>query len=420
MKQEDWTSRLRERLENHETPAPEGLWQQIESALPAGHKAKVTPLKKWITAAAAVMLVGGVGLGLLWKSDNSENVVARDVVNSVSDVFDNKSNSSSDDISNTDISDELVAQATSSKSENVRISVGNKYFIVSSQVVDGEPVGFSIKVEDKINEIQDVDEEYASMESRKENLQRSMRSSSMPLQQPPANNHLASNKRTHFYQRFSAGLAAGSVALVNSKSTTGVLMSPVMLSPYRDGGVAEGGSIVMSSPSLLPDFEEHIEHKAPLTLGLKLGYSITPRMWVESGVQYSKLSSTFVREMRGSELTSEQALHYVGVPLGVGYRIFDVGPLSFYGLAGAQADFNVKAKSSVEGVETDGVKDDVQFSANAALGAQVKITPHLGVYVEPGARYYFDNGSNVQNYFKDKKLNFNLQVGARWNIGGKK
>ena len=132
MKQEDWTSRLRERLENHETPAPEGLWQQIESALPAGRKAKVTPLKKWIAAAAAVMIVGGVELGLLWKSDNSENVVARDVVNSVSDVFDNKSNSSSDDISNTDISDELVAQAISSKSENVRISVGNKYFIVSS------------------------------------------------------------------------------------------------------------------------------------------------------------------------------------------------------------------------------------------------------------------------------------------------
>ena len=418
MKQEDWTSRLRERLENHETPAPEGLWQQIESALPARRKAKVTPLKKWIAAAAAVMLVGGVGLGLLWKSDNGENYVQRDVVNAVNDVVDNRTHNNSVDISNDVVSDELVAQATSSKSEDIRFSVGNKNFIVSSQVVDGEPVGFSIKVEDKINEIQDSEEEYVSMETRKENMQRSMRSSSMPHQQTPANHHL-SNK-VHFYQRFSAGLAAGSVALVNSKSTTGVLMSPMALSPYKDGGLGENSSMYMRSSALLPDFEEHTEHKAPLTLGLKLGYSITPRMWVESGVQYSKLSSTFVREMRGSELTSEQALHYVGVPLGVGYRIFDVGPLSFYGLAGAQADFNVKAKSSVEGVETDGVKDDVQFSANAALGAQVKITPHLGVYVEPGARYYFDNGSNVQNYFKDKKLNFNLQVGARWNIGGKK
>lgn len=417
MKQEDWTSRLRERLEDYETPAPEGLWQQIESSLPAGRKAKVRPLKKWIAAAAAVMLVGGVGLGLLWKSDNSENVVARDVVDNVTNSVANSSHVSTVDVSAAD--DELVAQATSHKSENVRISVGNKYFIVTSQVADGKPVGFSIKVEDKIDEIQETEEEFESMETRNESLKQSMRSSSMPLQQSPAIHHSTPNKKSHFYQRFSAGLAAGSVALVNSRSTTGVLMSPVMLSPYSDGGIGETGGLVMAAPAYLPDFEEHTEHKAPLTLGLKLGYSITPRMWVESGVQYSKLSSTFVREMSGSELTSEQALHYVGVPLGVGYRIFDVGPLSFYGLAGAQADFNVKAKSSVEGVKTDGVKDDVQFSANAALGAQVKITPHLGVYVEPGARYYFDNGSNVQNYFKDKKLNFNLQVGARWNIGGK-
>jgi opacity protein-like surface antigen len=212
---------------------------------------------------------------------------------------------------------------------------------------------------------------------------------------------------------------ASSLAMANSKSTMGVLAPQVRFSPARADGFSNDVSMVNRAQEYVTGFEERTEHKAPLTFGLKLGYSITQRLWVESGVQYSKLSSTFVRDMRGSELTSEQALHYVGVPLGVGYRIFDVGPLSFYGVAGAQADFNVKAKSSTEGVETTAVKDDVQFSANAALGAQVKLTPHLGIYVEPGARYYFDNGSDVQNYFKDKKLNFNLQVGARWNIGGK-
>ena len=30
--------------------------------------------------------------------------------------------------------------------------------------------------------------------------------------------------------------------------------------------------------------------------------------------------------------------------------------------------------------------------------------------------YYFDNGSRVQNCFKDKPTNFNLQVGLRWNL----
>ena len=61
-------------------------------------------------------------------------------------------------------------------------------------------------------------------------------------------------------------------------------------------------------------------------------------------------------------------------------------------------------------------KDRLQWSAGSALGVQLNVTPALGLYVEPGLRYYFDNGSNVENIFKDKKLNFQLQVGVRLDI----
>lgn len=416
MKQEDWTSRLRERLEGHETPAPEGLWQQIEQSLPAERKSRVRPLKRWLAAAAAAMLVGGVGLGLLWKSgaDNALQTSedSRDSYNINNVAADDTRKQMAED-EPADVSDALVAQTLTNGTEDIHISVGNKNIIVTRQVVDGEAVGYSIKVEEKIKEDVPATNEPMRTEMRGETSLRPSRSQTSETRQQMY------VRKPRFYQRFSAGLMASSLAMANSKSTMGVLAPQVRFSPARADGFSNDVSMVNRAPEYVTGFEERTEHKAPLTFGLKLGYSITQRLWVESGVQYSKLSSTFVRDMRGSELTSEQALHYVGVPLGVGYRIFDVGPLSFYGVAGAQADFNVKAKSSTEGVETTAVKDDVQFSANAALGAQVKLTPHLGIYVEPGARYYFDNGSDVQNYFKDKKLNFNLQVGARWNIGGK-
>ena len=416
MKQEDWTSRLRERLEEHETPAPEGLWQQIEQSLPAERKSRVRPLKRWLAAAAAAMLVGGVGLGLLWKSgaDNALQTSedSRDSYNINNVAADDTRKQMAED-EPADVSDALVAQTLTNGTEDIHISVGNKNIIVTRQVVDGEAVGYSIKVEEKIKEDVPATNEPMRTEMRGETSLRPSRAQTSETRQQMY------VRKPRFYQRFSAGLMASSLAMANSKSTMGVLAPHVRLSPARADGFSNDVSMVNRAPEYVTGFEERTEHKAPLTFGLKLGYSITQRLWVESGVQYSKLSSTFVRDMRGSELTSEQALHYVGVPLGVGYRIFDVGPLSFYGVAGAQADFNVKAKSSTEGVETTAVKDDVQFSANAALGAQVKLTPHLGIYVEPGARYYFDNGSDVQNYFKDKKLNFNLQVGARWNIGGK-
>lgn len=416
MKQEDWTSRLRERLEGYETPAPEGLWQQIEQSLPAERKSRVRPLKRWLAAAAAAMLVGGVGLGLLWKSgaDNALQTSedSRDSYNINNVAADDTRKQMTED-EPADVSDALVAQTLTNGTEDIHISVGNKNIIVTRQVVDGEAVGYSIKVEEKIKEDVPATNEPMRTEMRGETSLRPSRAQTSETRQQMY------VRKPRFYQRFSAGLMASSLAMANSKSTMGVLAPQVRFSPARADGFSNDVSMVSRAPEYVTGFEERTEHKAPLTFGLKLGYSITQRLWVESGVQYSKLSSTFVRDMRGSELTSEQALHYVGVPLGVGYRIFDVGPLSFYGIAGAQADFNVKAKSSTEGVETTAVKDDVQFSANAALGAQVKLTPHLGIYVEPGARYYFDNGSDVQNYFKDKKLNFNLQVGARWNIGGK-
>ena len=34
----------------------------------------------------------------------------------------------------------------------------------------------------------------------------------------------------------------------------------------------------------------------------------------------------------------------------------------------------------------------------------------------PGVKYYFDNGSNILNYFKDKPLNYNVQFGLRLNM----
>jgi invasion protein IalB len=44
----------------------------------------------------------------------------------------------------------------------------------------------------------------------------------------------------------------------------------------------------------------------------------------------------------------------------------------------------------------------------------------LGLYVEPGIRYYMDNGSAVRNYFKDKPTNVTLQMGLQLNIGNKR
>ena len=41
----------------------------------------------------------------------------------------------------------------------------------------------------------------------------------------------------------------------------------------------------------------------------------------------------------------------------------------------------------------------------------------MGVFVEPGMSYYFDDGANIQTIYKEKPLNFNLNMGIRLTFG---
>ena len=71
MKQEKWTKDLQDRLADYEMPAPEGLWEEIESALPKP-KARTRHLRRWAAAAAIGALLIGGGT-FLWMHDGEES-----------------------------------------------------------------------------------------------------------------------------------------------------------------------------------------------------------------------------------------------------------------------------------------------------------------------------------------------------------
>lgn len=61
--------------------------------------------------------------------------------------------------------------------------------------------------------------------------------------------------------------------------------------------------------------------------------------------------------------------------------------------------------------------NSLQWSVNVATGVQYNFSSLIGVYAEPGISYYFDNNSPVETIYKDKPLNFNLNVGVRFTFG---
>ena len=121
--------------------------------------------------------------------------------------------------------------------------------------------------------------------------------------------------------------------------------------------------------------------------------------------------------MRSQQIQQQQTLHYVGVPVGVNYQVWQYKRFRTYLSIWGKADWNVDTRMETEGVVQESPRDHVQWSLGGSLGAQLDLMPQVGLYAEPGLGWYPDNGSRVQNYFKDKPLNLNLQVGLRLNLG---
>lgn len=168
------------------------------------------------------------------------------------------------------------------------------------------------------------------------------------------------------------------------------------------------------------------KHRLPVRVGLNVAYRLTDRLSVESGVSYTRLSSDMKDGTKNNYSSSSQKLDYIGVPLNVKYRAFGYRRLSVYASAGLLTEKCVSGKATHEYVISGEKKkheaEDVaakpwQLSVNAALGAQFDVLRNVGVYVEPGVSYYFDDRSPLSTIYKEKPLNFNLNLGVRYTIG---
>ena len=58
----------------------------------------------------------------------------------------------------------------------------------------------------------------------------------------------------------------------------------------------------------------------------------------------------------------------------------------------------------------------MQWSVNAAAGIEYNIRNVVRLYAEPGVSYYFDNGSRIDNIYKEKNTALNLQFGLRFGM----
>lgn len=408
MSNQDWTSKLQDQLAGYQESVSHDLWAGIEQSLAqnniesvssnpqtiasessestdlhvgseAKKNARIVYFKRWSAAAAAVALLGiggsyvylhqeDVERGNLQLASLSSPAVSADLQSAASQK------KMSDDVLKEKSENEISLLAEKSDHKALTRSTDHHAAAYASQSYHFE----------KNEEVSGW-----SMQLYAENLTPSLGG--------------VNSDASGSYRDYSHGTMA--------EPMPGVIPDPTA------GGIYGEEYLLASYKAIQRNQQGNAKHHAPVSVGLQVAFGIAPRLSLSTGLVYTRTSSDFYPYAPSSNYNVHQVLHYVGIPVGLNYEFWQSGGFHAYVMAGAEADYNVKNDTEEEGVKKENAKRDrVQFSGKASLGAQYDITPKVGLYIEPGAKYYFDNGSHVENTFKDKKLNFNLQFGLRFNL----
>ena len=165
----------------------------------------------------------------------------------------------------------------------------------------------------------------------------------------------------------------------------------------------------------------NIHHKTPVTVGMGVSYYLNDRFSLQSGLNYTFLSSEWETNAVYYGET-KQKLHFIGIPLSLSYKIAEWKRIQFYAAAGGMTEINVAGKlTSKIFVGNDEIRHEKRhirmkewmWSVNGRVGASYPLLRFLSVYAEAGAGYYFDNGSDIETIRSEKPFNVNLQAGFR-------
>ena len=428
-----WAQQFQEKMDGYEMAAPEMEWANIDKALAKNrrpHMGLIWGRRIAVAAAVALMVIGGArvllqGLeaggenapqqncGERWLTLRQERTAGKEgrlagkeggllaVADAVNDVEEMETVWHE----GTFLSKSGGTDNKLSKSDGADNNINNKDIngeIRTSRSVDGQKRGSENNNKSRI-------EKYYNPGSEKYYNPRSEKN----------------NNRRYYH----GGELIAAVYMQNTMTANGTIgmakqMNATTVSNTPYGSVSDefrSGSLDFLAESNPKDIR--YDHNRPIKVGISVRYDIDNRWSISSGLTYSYLRSSFDYSEGKAFGSGVQKLHYVGLPLAVDYNIISAKKLKVYLSAGGEVQKLVCGKATMDGVnipEADANHDikegGMQWSLNAAIGAEYNFVDNFGIYIEPGVSHYIDNHSKVDNYYKYKPTNFSLNVGLRLSI----
>lgn len=418
-----WNKHIHDRLKDFQQKAPEGLLDDIKSEMhrrglspvPADSSAATRPGRLLRAAAVAAILLIVSFIGYLWNESAPTYVT------------DIHHPSESQDIQPIALS-ELKPSATG-RIAAVTPKPAARIPKLNVSVSDILPIGQEAAAEKEKPEQTEAKKESAQNIDKglpKDKTPDISASHTGPAHHKPDWNAPSSRKKT---SSFAMGThISGVVAQMSLQSGEKPFIGadiPDHANPDKPDSTSNEGSKASAHPNFRPQ-KKTVKHHQPIKFGVSFRYSLNPRWNIQSGLTYSYLLSEFSEEYAHQREQTKQKLHYIGIPVQVGYQVWKKKRFNGYIALGGQAEKLVSGKATTlcwQNNEywhsyTKSVSDKhLTFSALASIGAEYHLGHTVSLYAEPSVHYYFKNGSGLENHYTKQPLNFNLTIGLRFHWG---
>lgn len=408
-----WNKYIHDRLKDFPMKAPKGLLDDVQAemlrrgltSVPTQQKAfPSTGVLFRISAAAVILLL--VGISFLWEEKINHSIVQEPIA------------------SPTEVILPPMPTETESAINQAMTSAPSKLLIAKAEK----------KVLAQIDTIM-VKEE--NMEEEKDTV--SNDSKQVQPQEKPTNQVHQQRKRT--YNLSSKKKSAFAISVYYSGIVTKGDGNPLLFASSNrndDNGYGASGpssdSNQNDSTNTSPEsrmhsraaLEEKEKHRLPIKFGVSFRYNLDKRWNIQSGLTYTYLVSDLNRYNSEDSYITKQKLHYIGIPLQVGYKLWESKRFRAYASVGGQMERLIGGKATtahfVKGKYQDTNSRSIHdkhllFSVLGSIGAEYALGKSVSLYAEPGIHYHFKNGSSLKTYYTEHPLNFNITLGVRlhWN-----
>lgn len=396
---------IRSMLENAREDVPEGLWQGIESRLPAPAKARPAAIW-WKIASATGAVAAAVALTVFFST--------RPVVQNPVDIIPSQDSGLS----------QLMETPLAPETGNMKPLSISQAFRESVSETDGEDVtetaGESV-VEENAAAGTAGKEETAPAAGTEETA---VADETAVREENTAENWIRKYESADFDER-------GEELQGSRKEKRGVVLS-AYADALSNSNTAKASDINMLKRPAVPQattIEETGESRyaIPVAAGIGLRFDVSKRFSIGTGVSWSYLTRSFSGQF--NELDAEGAIisqtgytnirnsqHYIGIPLNLYVDIIRKDFIDFYAYASGSANYCLSNRYQMDKSKSYSPEgSNWQFSAGIGMGVEFIAAKKVGFYIDPSLNYWFTAGE-VSNIRTRQPLMLGLELGIRLHI----